>query len=149
MNADVVFSPLLLRLTWAVGLIAAGLLVYHLANRLILARLHARLPGLNDIRQGVPLLVYFTTPTCAPCKTVQRPAIQRLQECLGERLQVIEIDAAARPDVAGQWGVMSVPTTFIIDASGQPRYVNHGVTPQDKLLRQLEDILSLSPGSHG
>jgi thioredoxin-like negative regulator of GroEL len=64
-----------------------------------------------------------------------------VQERLGERLQVIEVDAAAHPEVAGQWGVMSVPTTFIVDANGQPRHVNHGVTPQDKLLRQLEDIL--------
>ena len=141
MHLDLFSSPVLLRLAWAIGLIAAGLLLFRLANRLILGRARSHLPGLDDIRRDVPLLVYFTTPTCAPCKTIQRPAIQRLQECMGERLQVIEIDAAARPDVAGQWGVMSVPTTFIIDASGQPRHVNHGVTPQDKLLRQLEDIL--------
>ncbi len=148
MSPTVTLSPLLLRLLWAIALIAGGWLLYRLAGRVILARARSHLPGLDPgalghapLRQGVPLLVYFTTPTCAPCKTVQRPAIQRLQERLGERLQVVEIDAAAHPDLAGQWGVMSVPTTFIVDAHGQPRHVNHGVAAQEKLLRQLEDII--------
>jgi thioredoxin-like negative regulator of GroEL len=71
---------------------------------------------------------------------VQRPAIQRLSERVGDDLRVIEIDAAEQPDLAVQWGVMSVPTTFVLDASGEPRYVNHGVTPMEKLLRQVETL---------
>jgi hypothetical protein len=62
MHLDLFLSPLLLRLVGAIGLIAAGLLLYRLANRLILARARSHLPGLYDIRDGVPLLVYFTTP---------------------------------------------------------------------------------------
>jgi thioredoxin-like negative regulator of GroEL len=72
---------------------------------------------------------------------MQRPAIQRLIELTGKGLQVVEIDASARPEVASQWGVLSVPTTFVIDASGQARHVNHGVASTEKLLRQLNDIL--------
>jgi hypothetical protein len=40
--------------------------------------------------------------------------------------------------VADYWGVLSAPTTFIIDARGQPRAVNHGLASMEKLLRQLE-----------
>ncbi len=137
-------SILLTRLAWALGILAGGLLAYRLANRWILARAArawGHLPGLSGPRRETPVLLYFTTPTCAPCKTVQRPAIQRLQAQLGERLQVVEIDAAAQPEIASQWGVMSVPTTFILDAQGRPRHVNHGVTPQDKLLRQVSEAL--------
>jgi len=53
---------------------------------------------------------------------------------------VIEIDAAEQPDLAVQWGVMSVPTTFVLDAAGAPRFVNHGVTPTEKLLRQVATL---------
>jgi len=53
---------------------------------------------------------------------------------------VIEVDAEARPDLANYWGVLSVPTTFIIDARGEPRRVNHGVASTDKLLGQLEEV---------
>jgi thiol-disulfide isomerase/thioredoxin len=88
----------------------------------------------------MPAILYFTSPTCVPCKTTQRPAIQRVQQSLGSHLQVIEIDASTHPDVADDWGVLSVPTTFIIDRDGQPRHINHGVTLTDKLLAQLEKI---------
>jgi len=95
---------------------------------------------LETIRPGIPAILYFTTPTCVPCKTVQRPALAHLQERLGDSIQVIEIDAAAQPELANYWGVLSVPTTFIIDGRGRPRRVNHGVSSADKLQRQIEEV---------
>jgi thiol-disulfide isomerase/thioredoxin len=96
------------------------------------------LPDLGPLRPGAYVLVYFTTPTCVPCKTVQRPAIQQLSQRLGNRLQVLEIDASQQPDVASRWGVLSVPTTFVIDPSGAVRHVNHGVARAEQLLTQLQ-----------
>ena len=109
-------------------------------NRLILSRARSQRLGLKNTPTGQPTLLYFTTPDCAPCKTVQRPAIQRLKELMGEYLQVVEVDATVQPEIASQWGVLSVPTTFIIDSEGNPRYVNHGVTATDKLLKQLHEL---------
>jgi thioredoxin 1 len=128
------------RAALAVAIISVGLLGYWLANRLILSRASLKTGRLELVRPGRPTLLYFTTPSCAPCKTVQRPAIQRLAEQLGERLQVVEIDASADPHLASQWGVLSVPTTFILDHKGRPRHVNHGVAPAEKLLRQIENL---------
>ena len=133
---------ILFRLLMAVGLAGAGFLAYRLINQRILARAGSKVPELPGARQGAPILLYFTTPTCAPCKTVQRPAIQRLSERLGDCLQVVEIDASSQPELASRWGVMSVPTTFVIDEKGQPRFVNHGVANLDKLLNQFETINS-------
>ena len=139
MNLDI-----LLRLLWAAAIIAAGIILFHLGNRWILARA-ARQPQIAGFpRQGIPTLLYFTTPTCAPCKTIQRPAIERLKQMAGDRLQVVEIDASSQPEVARQWGVLSVPTTFVLDAAGRPRHVNHGVTPVDKLLKEFEDFSDFS-----
>ena len=128
----------LLRILWTVAIIAAGITFYYLGNRWILRRAGRQPQIASFALQGKPTLVYFTTPTCAPCKTVQRPAIERLQQIAGDRLQVIEIDAAAQPEIARQWGVLSVPTTFVLDAAGHPQHVNHGVAPVDKLLKELE-----------
>ncbi len=75
-----------------------------------------------------------------PCLTQQKPALQTLLSDLGEGVQVIEIDALADPDAASRWGVLSVPTTFVLDAQGQPRQVNYGVVGADKLRQQLQAV---------
>ena len=98
------------------------------------------LPDLGPLRSGAFTLVYFTTPTCVPCKTVQRPAIEGLSKLLGNALQVIEIDATQRPELATRWGVLSVPTTFVIDPRGKVRHINHGVTRAEQLLLQIHSV---------
>ena len=139
MNPEII-DPILLRLLWSLGIIAAGVNLFWLFNRLILARARRNAPGIYLTRRSSPVLLYFTTPTCTPCKTIQRPAIQQVKDRLGKDLKVIEIDASAEPEVASSWGVMSVPTTFIIDDKGQPRHVNHGITTADKLLKQFYNL---------
>jgi thioredoxin-like negative regulator of GroEL len=131
-------SEILLRFLLAVGIIAAGIVLYRMLNRRLLTR--TNLSTLFNHLPDKPVLVYFTTPTCAPCKTVQRPAINQIARTLGEKLHVLEIDAAKRPDLAKTWGVMSVPTTFLLDARGVARYVNHGVTRAEKLMAQIQTL---------
>ena len=97
-------------------------------------------PLLATLRPGVPAILYFTTPFCAPCFTQQRPALQRLRDLLGDGVQVIEVDAMAQQDAADRWGVLSVPTTFILDGQGRPRQVNHGVAGVDTLMRQVQRL---------
>jgi len=129
------------RLAWSGLIIGGGLLVYWLVNRLVLTRAKEKYLGLETWQPGIPAVLYFTTPTCVPCKTIQRPAIQQLQARFGtDRLQIIEIDAFECPDLANYWGVLSVPTTFLIDSRGRPRRVNHGVTRLEKLFQQVISI---------
>ena len=142
MSFESLASQPIYRLLIALLILLSGVLLYRGINSLTLRRARVRVPGLERLRPGVPVLLYFTTSTCAPCKTIQRPAIQRLQERIGEQLEVVEVDASSQPELASQWGVLSVPTTFIIDAQGKPRYVNHGVAPLDKLQRQFAEIIS-------
>lgn len=132
-------ADILLRTLLAFAIIVFGLAVYGFTNRLVLARAAGKFKALKGLNPGTPAILYFTTPNCAPCKTVQRPAIQKVKQVLGEKVQVIEIDASEQTDLADEWGVLSVPTTFIIDKSGQPRQINHGVTRAEKLLAQLKN----------
>jgi thioredoxin 1 len=135
-----VSSDILDRVLWAI--IIAGVLfsVYWLLNWVIIARARGKRLGLETIRPGVPGILYFTTPTCVPCKTMQRPALADLLRQSGESIQVIEVDSSVHPELANYWGVLSVPTTFIIDSRGRPRRVNHGVTSADKLQSQIEEV---------
>jgi thiol-disulfide isomerase/thioredoxin len=135
-----VIADLLVRTIWAILIAAILVGVYWTANWLIVARARGKRLGLETIRPGVPAILYFTTPTCVPCKTIQRPALSELQERLSDSIQVIEVDVAVQPELANSWGVLSVPTTFIIDARGRPRRVNHGVSSADKLQKQIEEV---------
>lgn len=140
MNLEALNADIFVRLFWALGIIAAGALSYWLLNGAILLRSRARAAGIDLPRSGAPILLYFTTPDCTPCKTIQRPAIQRLQEQTGDSVNVIEIDASAQPEIASRWGVLSVPTIFVIDPNGEARHVNHGVTSAEKLMRQIDAV---------
>ncbi|MCX6080373.1 MAG: thioredoxin family protein [Chloroflexi bacterium] len=130
---------ILTRAVIALLLILGSLSLVRFYQRWLRQRAFGLLTELGSLRPGAFVLVYFTTPNCVPCKTVQRPAINRLSQILGERLQVLEIDASQQSEVASRWGVLSVPTTFVIGTRGDVRHVNHGVTRAEQLLTQFHD----------
>lgn len=138
MNAETM--DILLRFGLAVVIIGLGAFAYWLFNQRLLIRARNNIFTLFNTLPNKPVLVYFTTPDCAPCKTIQRPAINRVSHVLGAKLEVVEIDATERPDLAKAWGVMSVPTTFVLDTRGEARFVNNGVARAEKLLEQIKTL---------
>ena len=138
MNTDTI--DIVLRFGLAIVIIGLGVAAYWLIHQRLLMRARSNIFALFSSLPNKPVLVYFTTPDCIPCKTVQRPAIHRVSHLLGEDVAVVEIDATERPDLAKAWGVMSVPTTFILDSRGEARYVNNGVARAEKLLEQIQAL---------
>lgn len=93
------------------------------------------------LRPGVPAVVYFWGESCAPCRLVQKPALDALVKTLGpDGVQVIAVNAETETALADGWGVLGLPTTFILDAAGEPRGVNHGVTRTAQLQAQIERL---------
>ena len=128
------------RLLIVAALTAFAVLFYTLYTRAQIKRVSALEadPILTGLRPGVPAIVYFTTPGCIPCRTQQQPALMSLSEVLGEHnIQIVKIDATKDPDSATRWGVMTAPTTFVLDAHGKTRAVNYGVADVHKLQKQL------------
>jgi thioredoxin-like negative regulator of GroEL len=122
------------------ALILLGLLAYWgLRRRLVYGR-RRRALGFDEFDPGRPAILLFSTPDCVPCKTVQRPAIAEVVERYQGSVQFIEIDAYQRESLAASWGVLTVPTTFIIDSMGRPRGVNMGVARASRLMAQLQKI---------
>ncbi len=130
----------LLFLTLGVALIVLGYNALRRWQVRRLGRLAAQDPLLASLRPGIPAIVYFTSPACAPCITQQKPALSSLQADLGDAVQVVEVDALQHPETADRWGVLSVPTTFVLDRQGRPREVNYGVAGADKLRQQLQRV---------
>ena len=129
------------RLAAALVLLAVGLIAYRFLIWRQIRRTTALAPTdplLSGLKPGVATILYFTTPTCIPCKTQQTPALACLQKELGEALQIVRVDATEHPDAAERWGVFSAPTTFILNGRGVTLAVNHGVAEADKLRHQLQ-----------
>jgi thioredoxin 1 len=135
MSTDILF-----RFGLALGIIGLSVFLYWSLNQRLLLRAQNNVFSLLTAPPNKPVIVYFTTPDCAPCKTIQRPALNQLAGLLGDKLQVIEIDASQQPDIAKHWGVMSVPTTFLLDKHGKARYVNNGVARVEKLMEQVQSL---------
>lgn len=104
-------------------------------------------PILGAFVPGRPAVLYFTAEHCAACKLQQHPALENLQK--QSDVQVIQIDTDKYPSDAQRWGVMSLPTTFILDAEGKPQSVNYGVTSTQKLRLQLENAHKPKDEVHG
>jgi thiol-disulfide isomerase/thioredoxin len=134
---------MLTRLGIALLMVGLCLGAYTIGTRWQTARLRRRPSAssiLEGLRPGVPAVIYFWSETCAPCKLVQTPALEQLQAEVGKGgVQIVAIDALEQPDLADEWGVLGLPTTFIVDEAGQPRRVNHGVVQVEQLKWQLGD----------
>jgi thiol-disulfide isomerase/thioredoxin len=130
-----------LRLLYALAIVGVCIALYAVV-RVAVLRKAGRGARVNDLLPpGVPGIVFFTSPDCAACKAVQRPALRELERQLDGRIQVVEIDTTQRPDLARSWSVLSVPTTFVLDREGRPVHVNHGATSARKLQGQLQGSL--------
>lgn len=127
------------------AVIAGFISLYIVVQRIVLMRRSAHGLGFEGFRSGRPAILYFTAPGCVPCRTVQRPALEAVVERYGERVQIFEFDAVENPHLASLWGVLSVPTTFLIDPQGRPRAINNRATRSDKLIAQLNAIAELTP----
>lgn len=121
-----------------IGLVAW--LVYLGIKRYTLIRTKHQSDNLPGLSNGIPAILYFTTPDCGPCKTIQRPALRKIKESMGEAINIIEVDATTEIDLAKAWKVLSVPTTFIIDPQGETRFVNNGAVRAEKLKQQINSL---------
>lgn len=91
---------------------------------------------------GRATILYFRSDHCAPCAAQSR-YLDQLSAQLGESVAVRKIDADVDTELASRFGVFTVPTTLVVDAAGQVRHANYGLTDAGKLKAQLVDACAL------
>lgn len=118
-----------------VVVLAAGLLLARaLVRRRTAERLGEVLPdGVAVGQTSAPTVLYFWGPACAACDSQKRAL-----DTLG--VDVIAVEAAREPALTSWAGVLTIPSTAIVDPARRLRAVNHGFRPAAELSEQLAAI---------
>ncbi|HEY6541255.1 MAG TPA: thioredoxin family protein [Ktedonobacteraceae bacterium] len=92
---------------------------------------------------GTPVhILAFSSADCHQCHTMQTPALQRVTGARKYQVSVEEIDAPGSPELTRRYQVLTLPTTVVLDASGCVHAVNYGFASTQRLLDQVDEVLS-------
>ena len=64
------------------------------------------------LASGKPVVVDFWATWCGPCR-MQTPAIEELEQEMGETVKFSKMDIDQNPATAQSFGIMSIPTLMI------------------------------------
>ncbi|KKT35058.1 MAG: Thioredoxin [Candidatus Collierbacteria bacterium GW2011_GWF2_44_15] len=78
------------------------------------------------LKNEKPVLVDFYADWCGPCRMVS-PIIEELAKQYEGKILVGKVDVDANPQVAGKYGVMSIPTVVLFNKGEEvQRQVGYG-----------------------
>jgi thioredoxin 1 len=87
----------------------------------------------------VPCIVDFYATWCGPCKMLA-PTLEELAKEYDGKVIIYKVDVDQNQDLAGAFGVQSIPTLLWVPMKGQP-FVTQGALMKSQLKKNIDEKL--------
>ncbi|TVR61862.1 MAG: thioredoxin [Spirochaetaceae bacterium] len=92
-------------------------------------------------RGDLPAIIDFYADWCGPCKMVA-PILEELSTEYDGKMHVYKIDTDAEQELAGAFGIQSIPSLLFIPVDDKPQMAA-GALPKDALKNAMKEILKV------
>jgi len=90
----------------------------------------------------IPTIIDFYADWCAPCKTIA-PILEELKVEYGDKLEIYKVNTEEQQELAGVFGIQSIPSLLFIPKEGQPQMAM-GALPKETFKQAISEVLSVS-----
>ena len=92
-------------------------------------------------RGTLPAIVDFYADWCGPCKMVA-PILEKISKEYDGKLQIYKIDTDKEQELAGAFGIQSIPSLLFIPQKGEPQMAR-GAMGREAFDKAIADILGV------
>lgn len=89
-----------------------------------------------------PAIIDFYADWCGPCKMVA-PILEELKDEYDEKLDIYKVDTEDQRELAGMFGIQSIPSLLFIPMDGEPQMAM-GALPKDTFKKAISDVLKVA-----
>ncbi len=89
----------------------------------------------------LPALIDFYADWCGPCRALS-PILDELSKEYKGKINIFKIDTENTPELAGLFGVRSIPSLLFVPKTGEPA-MSAGLLPKESLKKAISELLGV------